>query len=336
MINREFKMNNKPNYYLIAVSNKENLQLCMKYGLAGVMNSINGAWTYLDINVGDFITFIYGARAYNLYKVSKKLAIKNSINLPPWKEIKFKETGNTYYFPFRFELELIREFDEPIVRYEFSYVAENLLLRGGYRKTHFQADQTTLQNVSSMGKRATKQPSRIQYPVKLELYPSINICFKKEKVKIPRTYKFVELFLQSIIKHYLSDKSNLSAFLDIIGLENHDFEVLGEKALPQGHVDLLLKEAIPIGSSKQIVIEIKTGKASLNDLERLKAYTHEIGNDCMGGILIADSFQKKVIQSKGRIKLVTYKLDIDKSKEHSFKELSNKLILEEYENLKNY
>ncbi len=38
-----------------------------------------------------------------------------------------------------------------MVRQEFSYVAENLLLRGGYLKTHFQADTITLYNVSEMG-----------------------------------------------------------------------------------------------------------------------------------------------------------------------------------------
>lgn len=323
-------MEKRHNYYLIAVSNKENLKLCKKYGIAGFMNSINGAWTYLDINVGDFLTFIYGARAYNLYKVSKKLAIKNAENLPPWKEIKFRETGNTYYFPFRFELQLIREFNEPIVRYEFSYVAENLLLRGGYRKTHFQADQTTLQNVSSMGKQATKQTQKIKYPYELELYDNVMICFDKEKINIPRTYKFVELFLQSIIKHFLSNKNNLSNFLKELRFENLNFEVLSEKALPQGHVDLLLKEAIPIGSSKQIVIEIKTGKASLKDLEQLKAYLSEIGNECLGGVLIANNFQKKVIQNKGDVRLVKYELDVDKNKEYPFEELINKIILKEY------
>ena len=63
----------------------------------------------------------------------------------------FKESGRSYHFPFRLKLRQVRAFDEPIVRVEFAYIAENLLLRGGYRKTHFQADLTTLQNVSQMG-----------------------------------------------------------------------------------------------------------------------------------------------------------------------------------------
>jgi len=176
-------MKQKINYYLIAVSNKKNLELCMKYGLAGFTNSINGAWAFLDINVGDFISFIYGARVFNLYKVSKKIAIENAENLPPWDTIKFKETGKTYYFPFRFELELIREFNEMLVRYEFTYIAENLLLRGGYRKTHFQADQTTLQNVSSLGKVANKKTEKLNYPSIKKFNTIIKIKKKKDKIK---------------------------------------------------------------------------------------------------------------------------------------------------------
>ncbi|MGQ9626971.1 MAG: hypothetical protein ACUVV0_08740 [Anaerolineae bacterium] len=81
----------------------------------------------------------------------KREAIENADGLPPWESVTFRESGRTYYFPFRFWLKPVRKFDEPLVRAEFAYVAENLLLRGGYRKTHFQADQTTLQNVSQMG-----------------------------------------------------------------------------------------------------------------------------------------------------------------------------------------
>jgi len=193
------------------------------------------------------------------------------------------------------------------VRYEFTYVAENLLLRGGYRKTHFQADQTTLQNVSSMGKMTNRISEKINYPAINEFTPLIAI--NKEKVKIPHVYKFSEIFLQSIIKHNLSIKENLIkllASIDFTDLKDVQFEVLSEKALPQGHVDLLLKEAVPLGTSKQIVIEVKTNKAALKDLNQIKSYIDEIGNDCVGGILIAKDFNKKVINNKGNIKLVFY------------------------------
>ena len=65
------------------------------------------------------------------------MAYKNAENLPPWPPVTFRMSGNTYYFPFRLYLKQERTLDEPMIRPEFAYVAENLLLRGGYRKTHF-------------------------------------------------------------------------------------------------------------------------------------------------------------------------------------------------------
>lgn len=55
------------------------------------------------------------------------------------------------YNYFRLKLKPIRMLEEPLVRTEFAYVAENLLLRGCYSRIHFQAEQTTLQSVSQMG-----------------------------------------------------------------------------------------------------------------------------------------------------------------------------------------
>lgn len=112
--------------------------------LAGFTNSINGVWTFLEIQEGDYVSFLYGAKAYNLYIVRRKEAIKDAETMPPWEPITFRQSGRTYYFPFRLYLNTVRRFEESLVRAEFAYVAENLLLRGGYRKTHFQADQTTL------------------------------------------------------------------------------------------------------------------------------------------------------------------------------------------------
>lgn len=131
-------------YFLLSISNRINLDLCIKHALAGFTNSINGLWTFSEIQEGDYVSFLYGARVFNLYKVMKKQALKNADKLPPWPSITFRMSGKTYYFPFRLYLKPIRELNEPMVRPEFAYVAENLLLRGGYKKTHFQADQTTL------------------------------------------------------------------------------------------------------------------------------------------------------------------------------------------------
>lgn len=326
-------MGSKQNYYLVAVSNKKNLKLCVKYRISGFMNSMSGAWTFFDINVGDFITFIYGARAFNLYKVSEKMAIINAESLPPWDNITFRQTGYTYYFPFRFKLELIREFNESIVRYEFAYVAENLLLRGGYRKTHFQADQTTLQNVSSIGELSNRKLEEISYPELKTFTPKIT--FDKDIVNAPHIYKFSELFLQSIIKHHLSEKENLFKLLNELGFEklsNINFEVLSERALPQGHIDLLLKEVIPLGTSKQVVIEVKTNKATSKDVEQIKSYMDELGNDCVGGVLIAKDFNKKVMLTKEGVKLVKYNFSNLNKNDYFFEDLITKLELTKFSN----
>ncbi len=321
-------MKNKPNYYFIAVSTRENLELCIKYGLAGFTNSKNGAWAFVDIREGDFISFLYGARAYNLYKVEKKSAIENAENLPPWTNITFKVSGKTYYFPFRLELNLIREFNEPIVRLEFAYIAENLLLRGGYAKTHFQADQTTLQNVSSMGKKFEGNVERIKYTHITQFNP--NLTFDKNQVKIPYIYKLEELFLQSIIKHKLYNQSNLIKFLKDTNFDevlNLNLEVLSEKALMQGLVDILLKESVPIGTSKQIIIEIKTNKASLKDVKQVENYVKELGNECLGGVLIAKDFQKKLFPNNSNIKLIKYSFEnVDKGI-YAFEDLVGSLNL---------
>jgi len=315
-------MENKPNYYFIAVSTRVNLDLCMKYGLSGFTNSKNGFWAFVDIKEEDFVSFVYGARAYNLYKVAKKIAIENAENLPPWTNITFKESGKTYYFPFRFELNLIREFSEPIVRYEFAYIAENLLLRGGYAKTHFQGDQTTLQNVSSMGKKFEGNVERIKYANITQFNPKLT--FDKNQVKIPYIYKLEEIFLQSIIKHKLYNKSDLIKFLKDTRFDevlNLNFEVLSEKALMQGLVDILLKESIPIGTSKQIVIEIKTNEATLKDIKQVENYVKELGNECVGGILIAKDFQKKLFPNNSSIKLVGYKFENLEKEVYDFEDL---------------
>lgn len=58
--------------------------MCIEYNLAGFTNSINGIWTFLEVQEGDYISFLYGAKAYNLYIVNGKEAVKNAESIPPW------------------------------------------------------------------------------------------------------------------------------------------------------------------------------------------------------------------------------------------------------------
>ncbi len=296
-------------YFFVSVSTRKNLELCIKYSLAGFTNSINGAWTFSEIQEGDFISFLYGAKAHNLYQVEAKEAIKDAQEISPWEPITFKMSGITYYFPFRLYLSPIRKLTEPLVRAEFAYVAENLLLRGGYRKTHFQADQTTLQSVSQLGELHTGTVDRLE----LKKYATFIPRFTKSNASPPKIFRFIEIILQAAIRQHLSDGNNLATFLRQIGVETLDtskLEVLGEKALAEGHIDILIKEATPMGLSRKIIIEVKTGLAKLKDIDQLSLYLDEMGNECLAGVLIAGNFSRKVLEEarKQGISTIEYKL----------------------------
>ena len=320
-----------PSYFLISVSTRENLELCVRYSLAGFPSGESGAWTFCEIQQGDFVSFLYGAKAHNLYKVAKREAISDAARVPPWKPLTFKESGKTYSFPFRLQLLPMRTFIEPIVRAEFFYVAENLLLRGGYRKTHFQADQTTLQSVSEMGTRANGSAVALPLPE----YATFTLRFtrNREIIKTPETFRFRETILQSAIRRHLMSHDNLQMLLsqlDFAGAQASALEILGEKALTQGHIDLLLKQRVPIGSAVRLPIEVKTKRAQPEDLVQLRAYMDELLDECPMGVLVAADFNKKVVRdAEGLgIRLVRYTLDSDLKKSASFEEIWEGLTLQ--------
>lgn len=299
----------KNSYFLISVSNRRNLDLCIRHALAGFTNSISGIWTFVEVQEGDFVSFLYGAKAYNLYVVDRKEAIKDAEAIQPWPSITFKQSGRTYYFPFWLHLRPVRRSEESLVRAEFAYVAENLLLRGGYRKTHFQADQTTLQAVSQMGNLWDGHVEQMG----LSDYSTFTPRFtgRKENASIPEVFHFHEFILQSLLRRYLSENKNLSKFLSGIGIGGipcEEFEILGEKAFPEGHVDILIKEAVPIGTTRKIIIEVKRGAAKEQDLSQLKNYAEELGDECIATALIARKFSpaiKRVAKTE-QIRLATY------------------------------
>ena len=320
-----------PSYFLISVSTRENLRLCIRYGLAGFPSGESGAWTFCEIQEGDFISFLYGARAHNLYRVAKREAISDAQHLPPWKPLTFKESGKTYSFPFRLYLEPVRYLSEPLVRPEFYYVAENLLLRGGYRKTHFQADQTTLQRVSEMGSRADGLVERLPMPEYSTFAP--RFTRNRELVSTPETCRFQETILQCAIRRHLASENNLEQLLSAlqsVKAPAGELEILGEKALTQGHIDLLLKQRVPMGSTLRIPIEVKTDKGQPGDLAQLRGYIEELGDECPVGILVAAGFTKPTLvkAAENRVRLVRYKLDVDLRKNPLFEEIAQGLTLE--------
>lgn len=318
--------NKSPKYFLISVSNRKNLELCVRYALAGFTNSINGLWAFLDIDVGDYISFLYGARVRNLYKVVKKVAFKHADKLPPWEPVTFKASRKTYYFPFRLFLKQERILDEPMVRPEFSYVAENLLLRGGYRKTHFHADTVTFYNVSVMGEAFYGENENLELD---EETFEPKIVFRKKYQQIPGKYYFRELILQSLLRRKIKN-TILTEILRHFHIDNepNEFEVLGEKALPEGFIDLFIKLKHPTGANKYLLVEVKTGKASKKDVEQLRGYVDELGDEAVGGILIARDFPKSIPIHKEILLARYYFNNIDYSKEYSYEELLSMLEVE--------
>jgi len=315
-----------PNYFLISVSNRRNLELCMQYALAGFTNSINGLWAFLDIDIGDYISFLYGARVRNLYKVVKKVAFRNADRLPPWDPVTFKVSRKTYYFPFRLFLKQERVLDEPMVRPEFSYVAENLLLRGGYRKTHFHADTVTFYNVSVMGGAFHGENEYLE--LNEETFVP-KIVFNREHQQIPEKYYFREIILQSLLRRKIKN-TIFTEILDHFHIVNDpdEFEVLGEKALPEGFVDLFIKLKHPTGTNKYILVEVKTGKASKKDAEQLNEYVHELGEEAVGGILVAKDFPRTISTSENILLARYYFNEIDYQGEYTYNELLSMLEVE--------
>lgn len=318
------------NYFLVSVSNRENLDLCIKHCLAGFTDSINGVWAFCEINEGDYVSFLYAAKAHNLYQVVEKVAYRDADKLPPWKPITFSISRKTYHFPFRLRLKPVRKFEESLIRAEFAYVAENLLLRGGYRKTHFQADQTTLQSVSQMGSAVSRDKCEELVLEAREFVPKFTT--NRSMVNPPYVFPFREVILQSAIRQHLSSVNHLRSFLEKISIDEVDaseLEVLGEKALAEGHIDIFIKQAVPIGVSKCIIVEVKIGEARRADFEQVSAYLNEFGPECLGAVIIAREFAKRASEEfEEKIASIRYTISCNLSKPQTFEQILESLKLE--------
>lgn len=109
-----------------------------------------------------------------------------------------------------------------------------------------------------------------------------------------------------------------------------ELEILGEKAVPAGHIDILLKQRVPLGSGPKIPVEVKTKKAQPKDLSQLRGYMDELRGECPIGLLIAGDFHKDVITAAkdADIKLVRYALAADLTQMPTFEEIHQGLTLD--------
>ena len=312
-----------PSYFLVAVSTRKNLEACVRHGLAGLPRSRPGVWAYEDILVGDYISFLYGAKVWNLYSVREKRAYLDATDLPPWELLTFR-SGMRYDFAYRLLLEPVKALNEEIARPGFHYLGENLLQRGGYGKSHFQADQLTFNFVS--GLEGSPHPG-IQV---LDLPPSsFEPRFARGRPARP-ALQLTELVLQSCLRQYLSVPTHGSDFLSEFGV--HDavgWEFLSEKALDAGIVDLFAKEAHPTtGRQKSLAVEVKLNDATAKDIKQALDYREELGEACVGAAVIAAGSGRKAIAvaQQSNVRVFSYGLP-DPSKPMTFAEILSGLTL---------
>jgi len=256
----------------------------------------------LDVEVGDYVSFLYGAHILNLYEVADKIAYRNAKNLPPWPPIHFRESGREYYFPFRLKLRRIRSLNESLIRPEFNYVAQNLLLRGGYRKSHFQSDSVSLSVVSQMGTFSPEDPKVGDFGGDM-FQPKIT--FVNAKVREPEVYLFKENILQTLVKKKLHEI--IGDILDRLGSHDdpREYEFLSERALMEGHVDIFAKLRNPIGRIGAIPVEVKKGRVSRGHVRQIEKYLEELEEDAIGGVLVGKDFPD-TLRSHRKIIFISY------------------------------
>jgi len=128
----------------------------------------------------------------------------------------------------------------------------------------------------------------------MEIFSLQKLSLEEKRKKIPEKFYFCELILQSLLRKKLNEK--IDEILNYFNLNNkpQDFEILGEKALPEGFVDIFIKLKHPQTSNIYLLVEVKTRKASTKDFQQLQNYICEFGNECKGGILIAKDFPRRI------------------------------------------
>jgi len=181
-----------------------------------------------------------------------------------------------------------------------------------------------------MGKLVESPAMRLDLPGYKTFIPQ----FTKSKgfLRPPEVMRFKEPILQSAIRQHLMLDDNLKKLLLALGIPEvaaADLEILGEKALPQGHVDILVKQRVPLGSAPKIPIEVKTMEAKEKDLYQLRGYMDELAGECPTGILLAADFGKRVLAKATNIgvQLVRYNLNVDLKMTPTFQEIRGSLSL---------
>ena len=243
----------KSKYFIVILSSEENLQKCINNNIAGFPKTDNGRWAYLDINKGDYISFYYNGRIFNLYQVNKKF-------IPD--EFKKKEMGNeeydpvalsdnkkerwraiitkkgNIYFPYRLSLSLEAktEFNTSLIfKNGFERFGINLVPRVSLKKSHFQL------SVNDIEKIFNRNVSPNQYEFTwMDFKEVTEIRSDSKSIVSIADITTKEIFLQSLLKRIL--ESSVDKYSKIFHLNSGEgyIEFFSEQTVYGGEADIVI------------------------------------------------------------------------------------------------
>ena len=259
---RKIRLDSKPGeikskYFVVVLSSERNLQLCRINSIAGFPETNNGQWAFLDIDIGNYLSFYFNGRIWDLYEVTSKtipeewhtkLALgqdrMDPIVLSDGEKWDAIGSGNKFiYFPFRLRLKKIRDtsYDTNIVfKPGFERLGINLIPRVGLRKTHFQLStkdvvrffdiQQTMEGRDLDLSSFVMCKRRSQHRVSKGRIP---IGFEKGTVD-EATHQ--EIYLQALLKKLLE------AYVEDLdfGKYGGEFEFLSEQTVDGGESDIVV------------------------------------------------------------------------------------------------
>ena len=305
----------KSKYFVIILSNEENLNKCLDNNIAGFPETDNGAWAYLDINEGDYLSFYYNGRIFNLYKVKKKFisgifnkkrAIgseeKDPAILPngdKWSAIKTKK-GNIY-FPYRLDLDLIKESNfatSLIFKNGFERLGINLIPRVSFKKSHFQLSI----------KDITKNFNNIEISSGNRYFSidDFQKVFSRVNQTTPSRLKEIttkEIFLQTILKRIL--EASIEQYVKFLGIvSTSKLEFFSEQTVYGGEADLVIANSlkniafIEVKNSNILTKKqdfTKIGKTAYNQIQKYKDIIEPNNKDIYKIVAGKNNFEDKNI-----------------------------------------
>jgi len=271
----------KPQYFVVILSKKSNLDKCIKCKIAGFPETRSGMWAYLDINKGDYVSFYYNGKIINLYKVTDRFIPKSYQivgNNPKNKQVRFKKCGkgarnvgsNTgclhdqvpldgcadkwdaiitkkgaIYFPYRFNLELVASGEKMIFDEAVQRFGLNLIPRGGLQKSHVQLPLSVASNIFECKVHPYMTVKRcLSFDDFITLFKRWDRIYRKSANLIKD-----EFFLQVLIKRILAFFPELCFKVG----NKQEVEILSEQAVEGGEVDLVIR----YNGKDKVFIEVK-------------------------------------------------------------------------------